>query len=286
MNKLVASMLLPAAALFAVAPTPASAADRPFVVAHRGGAMLLPENTFPAFDNAVKLGVDWLEFDVHVTADDQLVVQHDGKVPGFCSAPGLERAPIRSLSLADALKFDCGSEHRAQYPTQKAVPGTPMPSLDAFFARYAHAKQILFGETKMPGKNEGTVDPVQFSRLLAAAIHKYRLEDRFILQSGDWRTIDAMHEIAPTVRTCLINAKPEQGAPLDLVRQHHASCFLLSRQNTPEQVKQLKDAGVIALSNVDDDDAAWRADLQQGVDAIFTNDPVALIAFLKGTGLR
>eukprot|EP00475_Leptophrys_vorax_P041308 TRINITY_DN7788_c0_g1_i2.p1 TRINITY_DN7788_c0_g1~~TRINITY_DN7788_c0_g1_i2.p1 ORF type:complete len:327 (-),score=67.95 TRINITY_DN7788_c0_g1_i2:31-1011(-) len=50
---------------------------RPFRIAHRGGASEAPENTIAAFEHARQCGADTLELDVHVTADDQLVVVHD-----------------------------------------------------------------------------------------------------------------------------------------------------------------------------------------------------------------
>jgi len=47
------------------------------IVAHRGGAALMPENTLAAFRYAIELGVDAVECDVHLTADGQVVVFHD-----------------------------------------------------------------------------------------------------------------------------------------------------------------------------------------------------------------
>ena len=66
-----AAMLTPYAHAHAAEPS------QPIVIAHRGGALLMPENTLPAFDNAIALGAEVLEFDMVMTADDQLVVQHD-----------------------------------------------------------------------------------------------------------------------------------------------------------------------------------------------------------------
>ena len=47
------------------------------VQAHRGGAGLMPENTIPAMQNALDLGVNTLEFDLHLSQDGQVVVSHD-----------------------------------------------------------------------------------------------------------------------------------------------------------------------------------------------------------------
>jgi glycerophosphoryl diester phosphodiesterase len=51
------------------------------VAAHRGGAGLWPENSLLAFENALKLGVDGLECDVHLTRDGEVVVLHDPTLP-------------------------------------------------------------------------------------------------------------------------------------------------------------------------------------------------------------
>lgn len=286
--RLIGFMLLSAGAIFA---NSAQAQERPLVVAHRGGALLMPENTFPAFDNAVRLGVDMLEFDMQMTADDRLVISHDGTVnASFCDADagsGVAPGPIRGMTLDDVLKFDCGSKHRAIYPTQKAAPGTHMPTPDAFFARYKDSQELFFGETKMPGKKEGDVDPMAFTRLIAALVHKYGLEDRFILQSSDYRTLDAMHQIDPRVHTCMLSPWRFKTDYLELARQHHAMCMLLRLQDADAaEVKRLRDAGVKVFSDVVDDETGWHDYLARGADAIFTNDPAGLIAFLKRNGAR
>ena len=49
----------------------------PIIAAHRGGALEVPENSPMAFRHAAGLAVDYVEFDVHPSADGQLVVHHD-----------------------------------------------------------------------------------------------------------------------------------------------------------------------------------------------------------------
>lgn len=51
--------------------------SRPLVIAHRGASWDLPENTLPAFERAIEVGADFVEFDVHARSDGALVVSHD-----------------------------------------------------------------------------------------------------------------------------------------------------------------------------------------------------------------
>jgi glycerophosphoryl diester phosphodiesterase len=47
------------------------------VIAHRGASAELPENTLPAFERAIEIGADFVEFDVHADRSGNLVVVHD-----------------------------------------------------------------------------------------------------------------------------------------------------------------------------------------------------------------
>jgi glycerophosphoryl diester phosphodiesterase len=77
-------------------------ARRP-VIAHRGNRAHAPENTLEAFAQAVALGADALEFDVHLAADGVPVVHHDRTLDRTTSAAGLVAARTsRELARVDA----------------------------------------------------------------------------------------------------------------------------------------------------------------------------------------
>lgn len=63
--------------------------SRPFGLAHRGGIGVAPENTTAAFANAVALGYQYLETDVHRTADGVLVAFHDSELERVAGLPGV-----------------------------------------------------------------------------------------------------------------------------------------------------------------------------------------------------
>lgn len=100
-------------------PRPTTSAPRPLIVAHRGGAALAPENTLGAFAQALELGVDMVECDVHLSQDGQVVVMHDATVSRTTNGAG----EIRNLTLAElkqlnaAAKFSGGSFPAQAIPT-------------------------------------------------------------------------------------------------------------------------------------------------------------------------
>lgn len=69
----------------------------PLAIAHRGGGALAPENSLAAFSLASALGLRYLETDIRVTYDGQLVCFHDEALERVTSATG----PVRSRSLRD-----------------------------------------------------------------------------------------------------------------------------------------------------------------------------------------
>jgi glycerophosphoryl diester phosphodiesterase len=72
--------------------------------AHRGASAERPENTLPAFERAVEIGVDALELDVHVTRDNHLIVAHDATAGRTCGA----QLAWCDLDLADVRRLDAG----------------------------------------------------------------------------------------------------------------------------------------------------------------------------------
>ncbi|MGD8922322.1 MAG: glycerophosphodiester phosphodiesterase [Candidatus Zixiibacteriota bacterium] len=54
----------------------------PAIIAHRGAVSFAHENTLEAFEAAVQIGADAIEFDVRRTSDGVLVIHHDATLPG------------------------------------------------------------------------------------------------------------------------------------------------------------------------------------------------------------
>jgi len=262
----------------------------PFVLVHghRGARALRPENTIPAFRYAIEAGVDALELDMAVTKDGVLVISHDPMLesPVCTGFPG-QKAIIHTLTLDQVREWDCGKTQNPLFPKQQAIPGTRMPTLDDVFDLAPLGTFDFNIETKIfAEKPDYAPTPEEFVRLVLACVRKNKLERRVILQSFDFRTLVAMKSIAPEIRTSALIT----GQPRDFVAvAQEAKADIISPQFaivTPEQVAAAHRAGIQVVPWTANEPKDWDPLIAAHVDAIISDDPAALIAYLKAKHLH
>ena len=106
------------------------------VTGHRGAAGYAPENTMPAFEKALAVGADIIEFDVHFSRDGRVVVIHDETLERTTNGTG----PVRQHSWEDLKKLDAGTWFDRKNEVARLVqaeipPGThPLPIPQEKFA--------------------------------------------------------------------------------------------------------------------------------------------------------
>jgi glycerophosphoryl diester phosphodiesterase len=95
----------------------------PQVFAHRGAKSVAPENTLPAFQRALEMGVDGIELDVQCTRDGEMVVIHDFTVDHTTNGTG----KVADFSYAEIARLDAGCHFGESFA------GTPIPTLAQVF---------------------------------------------------------------------------------------------------------------------------------------------------------
>jgi glycerophosphoryl diester phosphodiesterase len=96
---------------------------KPLIVARCGDLQNAPESTFPAFEGAIAKGADAIEFDVHLTKDEKLVVHHD-YYPGRTNQGS---GHIGDYTLAELKALDVGGWFDVKFA------GERMPTLSEVF---------------------------------------------------------------------------------------------------------------------------------------------------------
>lgn len=186
---------------------------------HRGARGLAPENTLPAFERALDLGVRTLELDVAVTRDGVVVVSHDPWLnPDIVRGPDGRWLPARgpaihSLDFAQLRTYDVGrlkpgSTYAGRQPDQVPVDGTRVPRLAELFDLVARRRDrwTRFNiETKLsPLAPAETLAPEPFARALVAEIRRAGMQHRSTVQSFDWRTLQVVQREAPEIPTAYL----------------------------------------------------------------------------------
>jgi glycerophosphoryl diester phosphodiesterase len=114
-----------------------------YVVGHRGAAGVVPENTIKGFRYAIELGVDYVECDVHLSRDGQLIVMHDSTVNRTTDGEGA----IRDLAAARIRMLDAGE-------------GEQVPTLDEVLETVRNEVHLLI-ELKGSGVEQAAVEAVR-----------------------------------------------------------------------------------------------------------------------------
>jgi glycerophosphoryl diester phosphodiesterase len=94
------------------------------VIGHRGNRARAPENTLPSLLEAVALGVDAVEFDLHLSKDGVLVLMHDATLDRTTDAKG----PVASRTAAELRQIDAGAQFTTDgrhYPWRGRGVGVP-----------------------------------------------------------------------------------------------------------------------------------------------------------------
>ena len=187
---------------------------------HRGARGLAPENTLPAFERALDIGVNTLELDIGVTADGVVVVAHDPYLNPAITRDASGRwlagkgPTLKSLTLAQLQSYDVGrinpdTPYGKTFSTQAPRDGTRVPTLASLFAlvKDRGINDVRFNiETKInPTQPDETVNPEQMVRALLNVVREAGMVKRVSIQSFDWRTLQIVQGFEPTIPTVYLS---------------------------------------------------------------------------------
>lgn len=255
---------------------------------HRGARTVLPENTLAGFEYAMKAGAEWIEIDLQATKDGVLVVSHDAAInTKICAGPGGETL-IRKMTLDEVRAWDCGALKNADFPRQQAAPGQKIPTFAEILGLLKKGPVRINVEIKSnPKKPEDQPEPKPYAEMVAAEIRKHRAEKRVMIQSFDFRVLLAMKEVAPELlQSALFSV--ERKDLVEAAKAAGGTPMVSPNYNvvTREQVEKAHAAGLKVVAWTANTAEVWDKLVEAGVDGIITDDPAAVIAHLKGKGLR
>ncbi len=144
---------------------------------HRGAGRYAPENTLPALEKAIRLGADFVEFDLQTTRDGGFVLLHDRNLNRTTNG----RGPAREWDLVKIQSLDAGSWFGRPFVQ------TPVPTFEDFLKAVGDRVELY-------------VDAKDIApEALAAALKRHGLTARSVVyQSAAY--LEKLRAIDPSIR--------------------------------------------------------------------------------------
>jgi glycerophosphoryl diester phosphodiesterase len=232
----------------------------PMVIGHKGAAAVAPENTLPAFARALEVGAGGLECDIHATADGVPVIIHDRSLDRTTDATGeIARLTLRDVQAADA-RFG-----------MDAFAGVRVPALDELLSLVA-GKAFLALEYK-------ALDAVAPSVPILKRHNAARWCTAWAFSA---EVLAELKRLMPELsRTQNIGRVESWDAVLETARELECIGVSLSQQLVDaDKVASAKARGLTFYTWTANEPDEWRRLIDCGVDAIVTDDPGRLVAWL------
>jgi len=248
--------------------------DQPKIIAHQGGAKLAPGNTLAAFKNAIELGVDMIEIDVHLSKDSKVIVIHDGTIDATTDGSG----EIKSMTLDEIKKYDAGTWFDKKFKNEH------IPTLDEVMeilnGKVSLLIEIKEGDEHYPGLEERVVE----------TIHKYNATDWAFVQSFNEKTVLKVKKMDPAITTFYLlgtnfneyysNLADKVSTGKNIEKKYDGIAPHFSFLNN-DKVKVFHQAGFSVFAWTVDEPDDMKKIVNINVDGIITNLPDKLKALLN-----
>lgn len=248
------------------------------VISHRGANLVAPQNTLPAFEKSIEIGVDGFETDIHLTSDGVPVVCHNYTIDETSDGTG----EVNKMTYDELRAFDFGSYFHEKFK------GTKAPSLEEFYTLCESADiEIMNVEIKPP--LDGNMEIVA-KTIDAAKAHG--LFDKLLISSFSADVLVECKKVDPQCKTGFLYApnkthfykemvfgyvKFAKKIKADYLHPHFSAV-------TKRYCKKLHENGIgINVWTVDKPSTITKM-MKCGVDGLITNDPETCKALIARFG--
>lgn len=254
--------------------------DQLEVIAHRGGALEMPENTIQAFEYATSLSPDViLEFDVHLTSDKKVVVFHDTLLNRTTNGDG----PIHTKTLEELKQLDAAFNFENQNGDNiYRGKGFQIPTLDEVLEKFPDSRMIIEIKPNSIDAAVATFEVIakyqRLNKTLIGSEHspivkyiKFKNPDMFITAGKDEILRSVMLENMSLERLDSMNADAY------CIPEKHDGIKVLSPGLLAELKRRGKKTYIWTVNSTDD----MARLIQFGVDGIITDRPKELLELLR-----
>jgi glycerophosphoryl diester phosphodiesterase len=263
------------------------------VIAHRGASGCAPEHTLAAYRKAMEMKADYIELDLHMTKDGELVAIHDATLARTTNVEQVypNRSPwrVRDFSLAEIKRLDAGSWFNKTSPhyAHKQYGKEKIPTLQEVidWLAQSRSKTALYIETKDPNVYPGMEEKL----VSILKTNGYLQKGKVIFQSFSETSLRKLKGLVPPNIPLiqLYSASMIRNKPIDHILRRVSS---YADGIAPEQtivtrklVTKARQYHLIIHPYTVNTTKEMRRQIALGVDGLFTDYPDRLVEVNKKT---
>ncbi len=265
----------------------------PVIIAHRGASAGAPEHTLPAFRRAIEQHADFVEFDLQMTKDGELVALHDSTLERTTNAKELypDRSPwaVKNFTLEEIKKLDAGTWFNEAEPpfADPEYQGLQIPTLQEILdlvKEYPSTHVGVYIETKGLGMEEQLAGILQSNHMFE--------KRQVVLESFIPESLKKLKGLVPeeAVFIQLVDSAPDGKVGLNQQMEQiarYADGVGPSQELISKKYVQAAHRHHLLVHpyNVQTESLIQRA-FSLGVDGLFTDDPSHLYQLLNSATER
>ena len=260
--------------------------SRIILAAHRGDRKCFPENTMPAFESALRFGVDMIETDVHMTSDGHLVLIHDRSLVRTTGANGF----TDQTSLGEIRTLDAGAWFSPDFIN------TPVPTVEEFISLVKNSDMLVNWELKDFPHEVGDDFAFLCADRLIDTIRKHGIEKRSMINSFSDRVLEYVYgkygSAFPIHGQGIYRCQRTKDTATVKQEELYSWCCLYPNEkglpplDFPENFEYCKKHGIIPCVCVPDHMDTYKKYVELGCRMFTSNDIYEADRILKELGLR
>jgi glycerophosphoryl diester phosphodiesterase len=239
-----------------------------WVVGHRGASGHAPENTMAAFRRAVEMGAGFIETDLQLSRDAQVVAIHDSTLERTTNGHG--QVHLQSLEQIRAL--DAGAWFVPSPPV--SFSGERVPTLDEILS-FSREHDVNFYLEIKSGSAWGVEHAV------VGAVRDANASARIVILSFDAAILDSVYRLDGTMMTGFLCEHPSNDLVERAVRLGARQLAPRGDLITPALVKKAHDAGLQVVAWTINEPEQMRRLMDAGVNGIMTDYPDRLVQVIR-----
>lgn len=251
-------------------------------IAHRGASGHAPEHTLEAYRLAQEMCVDYLEIDLQMTKDEQLVAMHDPDI----SRTSFQQGHIHQFTLDEIKKLDVGTWFNHKYPekAKKHFEHLTVPTLDEIIDEFGKDANYYI-EIKHPDDQPKMIDK------LLQTLKKHRLiendpqKGQVIIQSFSKKSLQEIHKRDPSLPLIQLLSDPKDvlnsEKELKKIKQYAIGIGPNYKHLTKKHVKKARKFDLLIHPYTVNHPSDMARLIQWGVTGMFTDYPDRLNHVIK-----